>query len=124
MKNKSRSSFYQYKILETSFDPHDFTNIIPINTDFSLSDNKKDLRDLLCEKTCEIALNCLKHDEYIILISKFDGSLTQMEIANLINSNQSSVSKRIHTIIAKVKKRCMVNKEILELLERINEEED
>lgn len=140
-KKKLKSKKYQYKIVEVSFDQihlNNFSNersIGNILQDQQISDKIQELRTELLQVIYEIIFgeNLTEHQR-TVLILRLQGK-TQNEIADHLGITQSAVHKALHGnidykndkkryggVYKKIKKICMRNERVIEILQLIEEE--
>jgi DNA-directed RNA polymerase specialized sigma subunit len=136
MKNKSKK--YQYKIVEVSFDQAHLNNfseergISNILIERSMSDKIIELREELLNEIYNIVFGPdLTEHQRNVLLMRLDGK-TQNEIAQHLGITQSAVHKALHGnidyknnkkryggVYKKLKKKCMSNENIKEILSKI-----
>ena len=136
----TKSSSYQYKIVEISFDQlklNNFSNERGVSTilaDNALDERILDLREELLEELYDIINgDYLTEHQKKILFMRLMGK-TQNEIAEHLGITQSAVHKAMHGnidyknnkkryggIVKKLKKICTNNQRILDILNKIEE---
>lgn len=127
-RRQTRSDKYQYQLLEVSVD----VEILDQNEASSAvySEELLDLREKLRLRTRElIVLHCTARQTEVMFLT-FDG-YTQMEIADILKCNQSSVTKCINGntdgnknyggAIKKIKRICFEDPDMLEIIRQIDE---
>ena len=136
--SSNKSKKYQYKIVEVSFDQvhlNNFPNergMSSILIERSMSDKIIELRGMLMDEIYEIVFGPdLTDHQRNVLLMRLDGK-TQNEIAAHLGITQSAVHKALHGnidyknnkkryggVYKKLKKKCMSNKKIQDILNKI-----
>ena len=143
MAKKRKSKSYQYKIVEVSFDQVHLNNFPnergmgQILEEQQISDKIQDLRDELLAATYDIIFgeNLTEHQKTVLLL-RLEGR-TQNEIAEHLGITQSAVHKALHGnidykndkkryggVYKKIKKICMKDDRVQEILIQIEEEKN
>ena len=140
-KKKNKSKRYQYKIVEVSFDQMHLNNfpnergIGSVLEGQEISEKIQDLRQELLSVIYEIIFgqNLTEHQRTVLLL-RLEGK-TQNDIAEHLGITQSAVHKALHGnidyknnkkryggVYKKIKKICMKNSRVKEILSMIDEE--
>ena len=140
MAKKRKSKSYQYKIVEVSFDQvhlNNFPNergMSHILEDQQISDRVQELREELLSATYDIIFgeNLTEHQKTVLLL-RLEGR-TQNEIAEHLGITQSAVHKALHGnidykndkkryggVYKKIKKICMKDERVQNILIQIEE---
>jgi predicted transcriptional regulator len=100
-KRKNRSDVYQYSLLEIAFS-HEMLDVFSNNDSiadrlnpFQYNEDLLDLEDELKVEFWRIVEDCLTPRQKQVIRLHADG-YTQMEIAKILNVNQSSITKSLH----------------------------
>ena len=142
-RKSSKSKSYQYKIVEVSFEQQHLNNfsnargMSEILKNRSMSEEITKLREKLLKEVYDIIFGeDLTEHQRNVLLMRLDGK-TQNQIAEHLGITQSAVHKALHGnidyknnkkryggVYKKLKKKCMSNKNILDLLKKIDYEKN
>jgi transcriptional regulator len=140
LRKKNKSDQYQYKIVEIPIDPHILNEISNNNglsyqvcvSEYSIQFEKLQ-KELFDELKKIIKSDKLTKRQKDVMLLRVQGK-TQIEIADTLNIHQTTVHKTINGnidykncgklyggAIKKIRKLCLKNEKIIEILEEINE---